>query len=422
MGRRDILFNEFDGQFFYYVSIRAFLGKIQYSYFILMVKVNNDSIVMERFMIQLDTQSRVVLDAGRKYDLRYFEFSVGQCSSVVQETYGNAVFYEKLHDVFLSRKRLYSKIENSLLYKYSGRSRETLYSQKIPDFNKFDVLETGAGDSFVLVDRTNEANYFHWMCQVLPAFDALQKNADLNKTVFLFYTLNSWQRKTLSYLADKECRIIEVCPTKNLFLKEVWICSLSLRNASDTQKEAWFKTESKFFFFADKIKKDINAFETNSLNYPKIYLSRASKDVTRRVIGNEAEIEAMLEKLGFVIVKPTEYSFEQQVHIFSNAEIIIGPTGAAFANLIFCNKQAKVGIIQPASLKNYCGGYATFSQMLGLQSFVYNERNSGKPDIHEGYMVTLSHFSFFVDKLLSNDLHANSSEECYIAQNWALKL
>jgi Glycosyltransferase 61 len=68
-------------------------------------------------------------------------------------------------------------------------------------------------------------------------------------------------------------------------------------------------------------------------NKKKIMLIRVGN--WRNVKGQEALAKRLIP-LGFEVVDPSRLSFIQQIEIFSNAEIIIGASGAAWANLIFC--------------------------------------------------------------------------------------
>lgn len=74
----------------------------------------------------------------------------------------------------------------------------------------------------------------------------------------------------------------------------------------------------------------------------KIFLRRNSG--VRRVT-NAAEIEKLLTTYGYVIVEPETLTFTQQVQYFAHAKVIVGPTGAGFANAIFCEKGTHVAIL-----------------------------------------------------------------------------
>lgn len=82
-----------------------------------------------------------------------------------------------------------------------------------------------------------------------------------------------------------------------------------------------------------------------SSNYPKkIFLSRKYVTSGRRPF-NEEECITCAKEFGFEVVYPELMSFEQQVGLFNNADCIIGGSGAAFTNLIYCNKNVKVVVL-----------------------------------------------------------------------------
>ncbi len=51
---------------------------------------------------------------------------------------------------------------------------------------------------------------------------------------------------------------------------------------------------------------------------------------------NQEKLIAIASRFGFDTVYPAQLSFRDQVAIFADAECIVGPSGAAFANTIFC--------------------------------------------------------------------------------------
>ena len=77
-----------------------------------------------------------------------------------------------------------------------------------------------------------------------------------------------------------------------------------------------------------------------------IYLSRAG-DTSRRVLRNRAEVEREVARLGFDVVRTETMTFRQQVDLFRSARIVVGESGAAMANLGFCDPGVRVLEIQP---------------------------------------------------------------------------
>ncbi|PIC01532.1 DUF563 domain-containing protein [Caulobacter sp. X] len=79
----------------------------------------------------------------------------------------------------------------------------------------------------------------------------------------------------------------------------------------------------------------------------KIYVSRLGS--LKRILVNEAELEAELTARGFTIVKPETLSVREQVALFHQAEVIVAPAGAALANVLFCRPGAKIIELQPSN-------------------------------------------------------------------------
>lgn len=71
-----------------------------------------------------------------------------------------------------------------------------------------------------------------------------------------------------------------------------------------------------------------------------IYLSRAG--VKKRHILNEDAVLEALAPWNFEVVAPETMSHRDQVAIFGEAALIVGPSGAAFTNLVFATPGAKV--------------------------------------------------------------------------------
>jgi len=74
----------------------------------------------------------------------------------------------------------------------------------------------------------------------------------------------------------------------------------------------------------------------DSKKYDKIWLSRSKLDMGKLV--NESTIEDELQKLGFTIVHPQEFSLLEQIKIISSADIVAGCDGSAFYSLLFAKK------------------------------------------------------------------------------------
>lgn len=69
-------------------------------------------------------------------------------------------------------------------------------------------------------------------------------------------------------------------------------------------------------------------------------------DALKRRVSNESALRAALERDGFETLALGELTFQQQAAVFANAEIVVGPHGAALANLLFATAGTAVVELQ----------------------------------------------------------------------------
>jgi capsular polysaccharide biosynthesis protein len=87
----------------------------------------------------------------------------------------------------------------------------------------------------------------------------------------------------------------------------------------------------------------------------RIYISR--RGATLRCFLDEPELESRLATHGFSIVQPELYDVDQQIQMFRHAKVVVGPTGAAFANVLYCRPETLVFEIVPTPMAAYWVGW-----------------------------------------------------------------
>lgn len=75
----------------------------------------------------------------------------------------------------------------------------------------------------------------------------------------------------------------------------------------------------------------------------KVYLSRS--DVPRRRLINEARIEEIARNNGFEVILPAELSLIDVVNLYRNVDVICGPSGSSFLNMLLMKPKSKVIMI-----------------------------------------------------------------------------
>jgi len=79
----------------------------------------------------------------------------------------------------------------------------------------------------------------------------------------------------------------------------------------------------------------------------RLYVSRRTLAYPMRVLADEARLEAALRKRGFAIMHPERMAVADQIAVFRDAEVVVGPTGAGLANALFCRPGARIVELQP---------------------------------------------------------------------------
>lgn len=192
-------------------------------------------------------------------------------------------------------------------------------------------------------------NYFHFMAQIASKMGYI-KTVGIEKDVPLLVdeqVLRVPQMKQLVEILNEDKRPIISLQANALYkVKELYCIAcpnVVIPNSKEgTQNET---INNKFAYDAKALddiktkvlaKTDIAAAE----HLPKrIYLSR--RNCKKRKI-NENDLRPVLEKYGFEFVYPEEMDIVTQAKLFNQAEHIVGASGAAFTNLMFCSKGCHV--------------------------------------------------------------------------------
>ena len=191
-------------------------------------------------------------------------------------------------------------------------------------------------------------NYAHWMTEVLPRV-ALFCAEERFKSVPLLVNegLHPNIMESLFLVAGANREVITLPIGKALTVDELYHTSVAGYVPFERRiKKASGHSHGMFSPRALKLVRERLATvsqKTDKRRLPeKIFLRRNSGV---RKVTNAVEIEHLLVDRGYVIVEPETLTFLQQVQCFAHAKVIVGPTGAGFANAIFCEKGAHVAIL-----------------------------------------------------------------------------
>ena len=155
--------------------------------------------------------------------------------------------------------------------------------------------------------------FYHWVHEVLPRFALIK---DLEGQIYIDQG-QRFQKESLDFLGIDPSRIIDAAQFQGVEAKELiipaiphipspWSCNF-LRSHVAVQKQV-----------------------------RRLYISR--KDADKRRVLNEEELLPILERHGFEVWTLSGLSFAEQVQLFASSEIVVGPHGAGFSHLAFCQE------------------------------------------------------------------------------------
>lgn len=266
--------------------------------------------------------------------------------------------------------------------KFLDREKAFDYTDEAIKFLKNDTVVFETNKSKINLPRgvcfvgNYSANYYHFIIEIISRFEQLDK-LKLDKDIPVIMDKSCWDIRQLQELMT--------------------LFNIQNRNIIIIEKGVQYEVEQLYYIskpnFIPPNYKDItnikaqhNLFDEVSLTFirntilnnvqkkynlkKRLFISRKNASGRRRY--NESEIYEVIKPYGFSIFYPEEYSAIEQAAIFNQAEFIIGATGAAFTNLLFCNFGCKV-----ICMTNYdldVSIFCTICKLFGIELlYMYDE-------------------------------------------------
>ena len=176
-----------------------------------------------------------------------------------------------------------------------------------------------------------DGNYFHWTVDFFPLLLSLGEMAELNDIPILMHDdLTPYQHEALKMAKIDENRIRPLSYPGCFPCNEL-IVPLFPPDKGEAQRR---------HFRSKSLSRVHSLAPPYSGNGRRLYLSR--KGVTRRRIINEDVLIDLLEKEGFEILSLQGATLEEQINIFSQADIVVGANGAAWGNMVYTHSHCRM--------------------------------------------------------------------------------
>lgn len=322
----------------------------------------------------------------KPYSLNYIEYSKDEKLNIKHHTNTNQIGLYLAENIFFNNKSLYDS-NGDVIVEYDRLTKEKTYDKSAKNFI------AKKDDSIYIFIEPRTKNYFHFYAQTVTALHIIKNKYKSEKNfIWVVGKLNSWKKEILNILNVNLSSVLEIDLTESYCFEEIFISSLNLNLIDRINGTNWAISNPECYGFKDEIlNKEDKSNDSLELTYEKkIYLSR-SQIISHRNLKNENEVENIVKQLGYKVIYPEKLSIIEQAKVFNNAEVILGATGAAFTNIIFCKQGTKIGVIQVTDIKDKEGGYAIMASLLGLKSYFYNAEfdfdNKVRKGVHDDYKV-----------------------------------
>lgn len=270
-----------------------------------------------------------------------------------------------------------SKVDNSEIFEFAELRR---FCNE--DIDLFD-------DTAAFIFKAGKNNYGHLLIEMLPKIELLLKS-NPEKTNLICPTLPRPIEAIFIEVLD------EIYPNKFLIHRMtsplLQVKKLIIPGPVSThnmQKSALVSE------FADKVASHSCATSGSR----KVYVSRAQEK--NRKLVNERMLELRLSKMGFEIINPQNYSFFDQVKIFSSASLVVGPIGAALSNTIFCSPRTKVVMITPGMFDMFFYDIACLRNLDFSWIFTDDLKLPEIADLHKDWTVDVNYVTSIIEQIMS---------------------
>jgi len=181
--------------------------------------------------------------------------------------------------------------------------------------------------------------YYHWLLQALPRLKILSDSQHAYDKIYVYAdNVNyHWQKDAVYTVMD----YLDISRDKLLFVEADTIVQAKKLLVPSVP---WLPSKPGFWDVTLEWYKEFfkDVFVRKAQQTPRhIFISR-SKAHYRRISNETVLMELLSTTQGFVSYCLEDLSIREQATLFNNAEVIVGPHGAGWTNLIFCKPGTKI--------------------------------------------------------------------------------
>jgi capsular polysaccharide biosynthesis protein len=191
------------------------------------------------------------------------------------------------------------------------------------------------GRTVLVLCHAFHRNYGVWLLDCLPFLLPWRGLLQQGRLAVLVPALSSWQRRTLELLGAPASAVIEA-PELSVLCDDMIIPGLNSLGVEPAigPKSYDLRQPGPAVIEAIQVLR-AGILPTAAADRPEcVYISRRGTESFRH-LRNEDEVEAVMMRLGFAVLRTEDLSFDEQVATFARARVIAGSHGAGLNNAVF---------------------------------------------------------------------------------------
>ena len=204
----------------------------------------------------------------------------------------------------------------------------------------------------------NNDNYFHFIIDDIGRLAAIEDDPRFaSNPVLIDERARLWQRQLLVRLGIPQSRFQVVDFSSPLLARQVVLPPLLSKNMIAHPKAVQF------------LRRRLAPGADSASPVPgrRLYLARRGLGIREARLLNERNLIERFKRAGFSIVDTGTMSLSEQIDLFSGAEVIAGPGGAAFTNILFAPKEARMLTFAPTGV--ICETFTSIAHTIGQEAW-----------------------------------------------------
>ncbi|MXV61869.1 DUF563 domain-containing protein [Natronorubrum sp. JWXQ-INN-674] len=194
--------------------------------------------------------------------------------------------------------------------------------------------------------RSSFAKWFYEQLPKLYWYEMYCKKADSNPALIVSGELTKWQIRSLELVGYSPNDYYQHQRKEILSVSRLLVPPHPLH----TRGGPFHVCPTALQWVRDTILSNLPSISKDS--HDKIYVSRA--DANRRQVINEKEVVSLLKEYEVKSFEPGRLSFDEQVRLFSDAKMIIGPHGAGLTNMIYADNTKVLELLTEEAGEHFC--------------------------------------------------------------------